>query len=193
LRSDALPGLLLGLTSTACLLACVATASRSGPPARTPTRTTASTAASFDPASTISALRRATRTSRPTYSTSDLRCLARAMWHEAQGEPMEGKIAVAEVVIARTGDRRFPSTVCGVIRAANQFSFVHGGIIPIVPADHADEMTALARKVASGLAKSRAVKSLWFHATYSKPAWRHDLRQIARIGGHVFYGENAKA
>lgn len=115
------------------------------------------------------------------------------MWHEAEGETVEGKIAVAEVVIARTSDSRFPSTICGVVRAANQFSFVHGGVIPIVPAEHADEMTALARKVAAGLAKSRAVKSLWFHATYSKPVWRHDLRQIARIGGHVFYGESRKA
>jgi spore germination cell wall hydrolase CwlJ-like protein len=147
----------------------------------------------MDIAPSRAALRRAVHVKASTFSASDLRCLARAMWHEAEAEPVEGKIAVAEVVIARTNDRRFPSTICGVVRAANQFSFVHGGVIPIVPAEHADEMTTLARKVAAGLTKSRAVKSLWFHATYSKPIWRHDLRQIARIGGHVFYGDLRKA
>jgi hypothetical protein len=41
-------------------------------------------------------------------------CLAQAIYFEARGEPLDGQVAVAEVVLNRVQDRRFPGTVCGV-------------------------------------------------------------------------------
>lgn len=175
MRSHALPGLILGLSSTFCLFASIATTT-SPPPKPAPRHGTASAAGTPVRVPVV-----------VTTSASELRCLARAMWHEAKGEPLEGRIAVAEVVLARKGDSRFASTACGVVRQASQFSFVHRGSIPSVPIEHADEMTELARGVVAGTLSSRARKSLFFHATYVRPSWRTKMTQVARIGGHVFY------
>ena len=45
---------------------------------------------------------------------ADVDCLAQAIYFESRGEPLDGQIAVAEVVLNRVDDRRFPNTVCGV-------------------------------------------------------------------------------
>ena len=184
LRSEALPGLVLALTSTFCLFAAVATTTVPAPQAM-PRRGIASAAGTIPDRGTP------IRIPIVTASASEIRCLARAMWHEAGSEPREGQIAVGEVVLARTKDSRFASTACAVLRQASQFSFVHHGSIPAVPEEHAEEMTALARKVIAGVASSRvgpkSGRALFFHATWAKPVWRHDMKQVARIGGHVFY------
>ena len=43
-------------------------------------------------------------------------CLAEAIYFESRGEPLAGQIAVAEVVLNRVDDRRYPKTVCGVTK-----------------------------------------------------------------------------
>ena len=43
---------------------------------------------------------------------SEVQCLAIALWHEARGEPLEGRRAVAEVILNRRDSGRFPDTVC---------------------------------------------------------------------------------
>jgi spore germination cell wall hydrolase CwlJ-like protein len=30
---------------------------------------------------------------------------------------------------------------------------------------------------------------LYFHATAIRPSWRSEKRQVAKIGGHIFYAE----
>ena len=47
---------------------------------------------------------------------AEQQCLAEAIYFESRGEPLEGQIAVAEVVLNRVDDRSFPKTVCGVTR-----------------------------------------------------------------------------
>src|SRR6185437_8364330 len=42
-------------------------------------------------------------------------CLAEVLYYEARGEGIEGQKAVAEVVLQRTRDSNYPSTVCGVV------------------------------------------------------------------------------
>ena len=42
-------------------------------------------------------------------------CLALNIYHEARGEGMMGKYAVAHVVMNRVEHERFPDTVCDVI------------------------------------------------------------------------------
>src|SRR4051812_29063836 len=47
-------------------------------------------------------------------TAAEAECLAEVMYYEARGEGIEGEKAVAEVVLQRTRDRDYPSTVCGV-------------------------------------------------------------------------------
>ena len=52
-------------------------------------------------------------------------CLAKNIYHEARGEPANGKQAVAHVVLNRVNRNDFPNTICAVgyssiLSSANQ-------------------------------------------------------------------------
>jgi len=63
----------------------------------------------------------------------ELHCLAGAVYFEARGEPLAGQLAVAEVIVNRTEDGRFPRSYCGVVAQPGQFSFMRGANMPRVP------------------------------------------------------------
>ena len=65
---------------------------------------------------------------------SDLNCLAQAVYFEARGEPLEGQLAVARVIVNRTQSGLFPEDYCAVVSQRGQFSFVDAGRIPSAPA-----------------------------------------------------------
>ena len=44
-----------------------------------------------------------------------LLCLSMNVFHEAKNQSVEGQIAVAEVVMNRVADTRYPNTVCEVV------------------------------------------------------------------------------
>ena len=48
-------------------------------------------------------------------SSSDTQLLARAVNGEARGEPYEGQVAVAAVILNRVKHSSFPNTISGVI------------------------------------------------------------------------------
>lgn len=48
-----------------------------------------------------------------------LECLARNIYHEAGGEPFEGKVAVAQVTINRAESGDFPNDICKVVYQKN--------------------------------------------------------------------------
>ena len=52
------------------------------------------------------------------YKSEDLHCLAMNIYHEARSENLAGKYAVADVVMNRVRDDRYPSTVCSVVYQA---------------------------------------------------------------------------
>ena len=114
-------------------------------------------------------------------------CLARAVYYESKGEPLAGQLSVAEVIINRSESRRFPSTLCGVVRQPGQFSFVRRGYIPQPPQASRDWRTAvaIARIAMQDLADGSAPNALFFHARRVRPGWR--LTRVATIGNHVFY------
>src|SRR3546814_6180704 len=51
----------------------------------------------------------------------ELECLASAVYFESKGEPLEGQLAVAEVILNRVKSPKFPDTICGVVKQRNQF------------------------------------------------------------------------
>ncbi|WP_422513079.1 cell wall hydrolase [Sphingomonas sp. 3-13AW] len=122
----------------------------------------------------------------PDRRSRELDCLARTIYFEARGEPLEGQLAVAHTVLNRTRSDSFPDSICAVVRQPSQFSFVRGREIPEVDATSKAWRTAIAVAL---LAKkgwpSRARKALYFHATYVSPGWNRQA--VARIGAHHFY------
>ncbi len=114
------------------------------------------------------------------------RCLAQGVYFESKGEPLEGQLAVAEVIINRARSGRFASSVCGVLTQRGQFSFVRGGRIP-QPSNSQQWRTAvaIARVALDDAWDSRASNALFFHATRVSPGWNR--ARVASIGNHVFY------
>lgn len=118
---------------------------------------------------------------------AELNCLAIGVYYESKGEPLEGQLAVAEVILNRAQSGRFASTVCGVLKQRGQFSFVRGGQLPQPPESARAWKTALAvARVARGdIWDSKVSNALYFHARYVSPGWRR--ARVGSVGNHIFY------
>lgn len=114
-------------------------------------------------------------------------CLAIATYFEAKSEPLDGQLAVAQVVLNRAKSGRFASSVCGVVTQPSQFSFVRGGKLPTVARDAQQwrNAVAIAHIAREKLRDSSISNALYFHATRVSPNWR--MNRIASIGNHIFY------
>lgn len=64
-----------------------------------------------------------------TTTNQNVLLLARLINGEARGEPYEGQVAVGAVVLNRTRDSRFPSTIAGVIYQPGAFTAIVDGQI----------------------------------------------------------------
>ncbi|GAB4392393.1 MAG: hypothetical protein Tsb0032_07860 [Kiloniellaceae bacterium] len=140
-------------------------------------------------------------TSDPGKLREELTCLAQNIYFEARSEPIEGKLAVAHVVMNRVASRYFPDTVCGVVQDGTdevlhrcQFSWYCDG-----KADEVEDKTAwkeakkLASKVYWGRAEDPSGGALWYHADYVKPVWRKAFAKGPQIGRHIFYTRKPQA
>ena len=116
-------------------------------------------------------------------------CLATAVYFESMGEPLEGQLAVAQVVINRARSGRYPTDWCGVVKQKAQFSFVRSGRFPHINAGCQAwrKAQAIARIAANNLATTLPADVLWYHANYVSPTWRRNLTRVEQIGAHIFY------
>jgi N-acetylmuramoyl-L-alanine amidase len=113
-------------------------------------------------------------------------CLARAIYFESKGEPLAGRLAVAQVIINRATSGRFPATLCGVVKQPSQFSFVRGGLFPAIrEKGQWREAVAIAHIAVNDLWQGPAAKALYFHAKRVSPNW--GKRRVAAVGNHIFY------
>ena len=131
--------------------------------------------------------------------SSSLDCLALNIYHEARGEPRDGQIAVAMVVVNRAKDSRFPNSVCDVVKQGGeergcQFSWWCDGRSD-KPTNRAAwaESRPLAEAVLAGDIQDPTGGALWYHADHVRPAWRMPIVQGPKIGRHVFYASKPKA
>jgi len=144
-------------------------------------------AAPTDPVRSLDALVQTYETGEAADREQD--CLANAVYFESRGEPVEGQLAVAQVVLNRASSGRFPADLCAVITQKAQFSFIHEGRFPVANRDSEAwrKAVAIARIAHEKLAKSVPADVLWYHATYVAPAWGKRLSKNTQIGLHIFY------
>lgn len=118
------------------------------------------------------------------YTEEEFNLLCRLIEAEAKGESYQGKIAVANVVINRVKDSRFPNTITNVIYAPRQFSPVSNGAIYNIPSE--DSVNA-ATAALYGEVQPEAKDAIYFWAKYVKKSnwiWTRQLTGI--IGNHCF-------
>lgn len=124
----------------------------------------------------------------PATLDKETECLAASVYFESKGEPLEGQLAVAEVVINRAeSGGRFPPSICSVVFQKGQFSFVRGGRFPPIKRNGEFWKTAvaIAQIAMDDEWDSRASKALFFHAKRVSPGW--NKVRVAQLGNHVFY------
>ncbi len=124
-------------------------------------------------------------------------CLAEVMYYEARGEGIEGEKAVAEVVLQRTRERDYPSTVCGVTydgvqpdRRDCQFSFACDDTLRRPKDRYAwQRVRLLAEKILTGVVRlsGQTGQAVAYHNVDVTPGWAQTMLKTAQIGNHVFY------
>jgi len=108
--------------------------------------------------------------------------LARVVSAEARGEPFEGQVAVAAVVLNRMRDRRFPDTVAGVVYQAHAFESVTNGAIYAKPTP--SSMRAAAEALA-GWDPTGGALFFWNPVT-AVSGWVRSRPVVKNIGRHSF-------
>jgi spore germination cell wall hydrolase CwlJ-like protein len=122
-----------------------------------------------------------------------LLCMTQAVYYEAGFEPLQGRRAVAQVVLNRLRHPAFPKSICGVVYQGArdpvcQFSFVCDGSLyrrPALSAWHEAEKIAAA--AIDGYVERSVGAATHYHANYVAPVWAPQLAKIAQIGAHIFY------
>ena len=136
-------------------------------------------------------------------------CLALNMYYEARGQGTVGLLAVSYVVLNRVKDKRFPNTICEVIKQGPireswkkdgkyypirdrcQFSWYCDG-----KSDNPKEKKLYKKLLTISKALIYNIKdsfiditdgALFYHAYYVTPAWSKVKYRTARIGDHIFY------
>ena len=146
----------------------------------------------------------------------ELYCLAMNIYFEAKSEPIAGQYAVADVVLNRVNDARYPNSICEVVlqgpvreswktkkdpdlpkeeRKFNpvkhkcQFSwYCDGKADKVRDGDAWRNAQEIAYRIVNE-SKFRGVteSSTHYHATYVSPKWAPQLDLVGRIGTHIFY------
>lgn len=136
----------------------------------------------------------------------DAYCMALNIYHESRSENLAGKFAVADVVMNRVYDRRYPDSICGVVYQAElkphwknpnnmvpvrnrcQFSWYCDGKSD-VPVDSNTWLLSLhiARDVLQSKYGDITEGSTHYHSTSVHPYWADSLTKVVTVDQHIFY------
>lgn len=121
-------------------------------------------------------------------------CLAEAIYFEARGEPLNGQMAVAEVILNRVDARNYPDTICEVVNQgtgdlhACQFSYTCDGLPEHMSDDDAWRMAGkIARHLLDGAPRTLTRDATHYHADYVDPYWAKVYPRTTQVGRHIFY------
>ena len=121
-------------------------------------------------------------------------CLAEALYFEARGENVKGLAAVAEVILNRVDDRRYPNSVCGVIKQGTgqrfrcQFTYTCDGRPETITETRAYERVGkVARIMIDGAPRALTQGATHYHTKAVRPKWSRVFARTATIGFHHFY------
>ncbi len=115
-------------------------------------------------------------------SENDIQIMANAVYGEARGEPYEGQVAVAAVILNRVKSQSFPNTVYGVIFQPGAFTAVADGQIYLTPNEKARQavMDAI-----NGSDPSKGCL-YYFNPSTATSKWIWTRTQVLTIGKHIF-------
>ena len=128
-------------------------------------------------------------------------CLALNIYFEARNQPIEGQIAVSQVVLNRVKSNKYPDTICAVVKQSRthasghpvknkcQFSWYCDGLSD-KPKDKDAYRWAITLSdyiLITENIDSYVGKSTHYHANTVRPVWALSKQTLAIIGDHIFY------
>lgn len=116
------------------------------------------------------------------FTENDLRIMANAVYGEARGEPYEGQVAVAAVILNRVKSPSFPNTVHGVIFQERAFTAVADGQIYLTPNEKARQAV---EDAINGWDPSGGCL-YYFNPDTATSKWIWTRTQVKTIGKHIF-------
>ena len=146
----------------------------------------------------------------------ELYCLAQNVYFEAKSEPLAGQYAVADVVLNRVNDNRYPNTICEVVREGPikeswktrqhadlapkeriyhpikhrcQFSWYCDGKADIIRDSDAWRVAQIVAYKIVHTEKMRGITegATHYHADYVSPKWAKSIQLVGSISTHIFY------
>lgn len=130
---------------------------------------------------------------------SAIACIATAIYFEARSEPLDGQVAVANVIMNRVASDKFPNSPCEVVKQGrtwmgamvrNQchFSYYCDGR-PEVILDEGAYTLALSIAVNWHNLVDITNGSVYYHRDDVNAWWASSFTETTRIGRHVFYND----
>jgi len=116
------------------------------------------------------------------YSQNDIQLMANAVYGEARGEPYEGQVAVAAVILNRVNSPSFPNNIAGVIFEPRAFTAVADGQIWLTPNENAKR--AVLDAINGWDPSNNAI--YYFNPDTATSPWIWTRPQIKQIGKHIF-------
>lgn len=119
-------------------------------------------------------------------------CLALVIYVEARGEPIDGQLVVADVVMNRVKHEWWPDDVCSVVFDDAQFSGI-GAHIDLYSV-FVDPAWSASIRVATDALEGSLMGSdaTHYHTTDSNPYWSNHLTLLGQYGNHIFYREDTR-
>ena len=146
----------------------------------------------------------------------ELYCLAQNVYFEAKSEPLAGQYAVADVVLNRVKDTRYPNTICEVVKEGPikeswktrqhadlpddqrvyfpkrnkcQFSWYCDGKADTIRDGDAWRQAQIVAYRITYNERHRGLTegATHYHADYVHPKWASTLQLVGRIATHIFY------
>jgi N-acetylmuramoyl-L-alanine amidase len=115
-------------------------------------------------------------------SENDLKIMANAVYGESRGEPFEGQVAVAAVILNRVKSPSFPNTPSGVIFQPGAFTAVADGQIYLEPNEQARKAV---QQALNGWDPSGGCL-YYFNPKTATSKWIWTRPQVKTIGEHIF-------
>lgn len=141
------------------------------------------------------------------FNAEEHQCLSMNIYYEARGSNLADKAGVADVVLNRVNDRRYPNTICEVVHQGEQKPSWKDPNVMVMVRDRCqfswycdgkadnpqdEDRWQEAQLIAYNMLthdKFRGITegATHYHATYVNPSWARTLQQVGRLGAHIFY------
>ncbi len=118
-----------------------------------------------------------------------LMCIAVTAFLEARGEGPDGMLAVADVVMERVRDDRWPDDPCSVVQQEKQFAYLpFDRVEGIILAEH-DASWSMALDAGRAVLAGRGLDmgATHFHWVGENPYWTDGAVFVGRWGDHLFW------